>query len=287
MDVVLASCLDLPEPDLDAAPLEDALRSAVASVAVRGWDDPGARWDDARLVLLRSTWNYPEHAAAFADWVEDVAAGATLLNGARVVRWNLHKRYLLDLAAAGVPTTPTAVLSQGDPSSLAAVRARRGWTDVVVKPAISAASFRTMRVRPGDTDAGEQHLAALLAERDVLVQPYLASVEAHGERALVWIDGELTHAIRKNPRWDGEDESVTTTSVPISPAEAAVAHAAVAVAKQHGDLLYARVDVAPGPDGRPVVMELELIEPSLFFPQGPAGLRRYVSAVVRRLGSAR
>ncbi len=260
------------------------MRQAGATVAVRGWDDPAARWDDAALVLLRSTWNYPEHPEAFAAWIDAVGLQTTLVNPPAVVRWNLHKRYLLDLQAAGVPTTPTEVLERGGTDTLAQVRARRGWSDVVVKPAISAASFRTLRVRPGDTALGEAHLAALLAERDVLIQPYLESVEGHGERALVWIDGALTHAIRKNPRWDGEDESVTATSVPISAEEEALAHAAVAVAQRHGALLYARIDVAPGPAGPPVVMELELIEPSLFFPQGPAGLRRYVSAVLRRLG---
>ncbi len=283
MDVVLASCLDLPEPDLDAAPLLAALRAAGVQACVRGWDDPDARWDDARLVVLRATWNYPEHADAFAAWIAQVGSCTMLLNGPEVVRWNLHKRYLVELADAGVPTTPTVVLERGSTERLEAVRERHGWDDVVVKPAISAASFRTLRVGRDNRVAGQAHLALLLAERDVLVQPYLTSVEGHGERALVWIDGQLTHAIRKSPRWDGEDESVSTTAVPISPAEEALAHAAVAVARERGDLLYARIDMAPGPQGHPVVMELELIEPSLFFPQGPHGLVRYVDAVVARL----
>jgi glutathione synthase/RimK-type ligase-like ATP-grasp enzyme len=283
MDVLLASCLDLPEPDLDAVPLLAALRSAGVQATVRGWDDPDARWDDARMVVLRATWNYPQHAAAFAAWIDEVGSCTTLLNGPQAVRWNLHKRYLVELAAAGVPTTPTVVLERGSTESLAAIQEHNGWDDVVVKPAISAASFRTLRVGPSDGEIGQAHLGALLAERDVLIQPYLTSVEGHGERALVWIDGQLTHAIRKTPRWDGEDESVSTTSVPISAAEEALAHAAVAVALERGDLLYARIDMAPGPEGHPVVMELELIEPSLFFPQGPDGLERYVNAVVARL----
>ena len=283
MDVVLASCLDLPEPDLDAVPLLSALRSAGVHACVRGWDDPEARWDDARLVVLRSTWNYPEHGAAFAAWIDQVGSCTTLLNGPDVVRWNLHKRYLVELADAGVPTTPTVVLERGSTERLRAVQEGHCWDEVVVKPAISAASYRTLKVGPNNQMEGQAHLAALLAERDVLIQPYLTSVEGHGERALVWIDGELTHAIRKSPRWDGEDESVSTTAVPISPAEEALAHAAVAVARERGDLLYARIDMAPGPEGHPVVMELELIEPSLFFPQGPHGLVRYVDAVVARL----
>jgi len=287
MDVVLASCLHLPEPDFDSVPLERAIADRGLSVEVRGWDDPAARWDDARIVALRATWNYPEHPRAFAGWVAGVSKQTTLLNDPDVVRWNVHKRYLLDLEAAGVPTTPTEVLPAGASDSLRDVLLRRGWDDVVVKPAISAASFKTMHVTPRRAAEGEAHLRSLLAERDVLIQPYLRSVEGHGERALVWVDGQLTHSVRKTPRWDGEDESVSTEAMPISKEERAVAEQAVEAALRHGDLLYARIDVAPGPDGTPVVMELELIEPSLFFPQGPAALTRYVDALERRLRATR
>ena len=278
MDVVLASCAVLPEPDLDQAPIEAALRAAGLRVETRAWDDPAARWDDAGCVLVRATWNYPWMPEAFGRWIESTARVTRLLNPPDVLRWNVHKRYLLDLEAAGVPVTPTEVIEAGTPVSLARVLERRGWSDVVVKPAISAGSFRTIRVRPAQLSAGEAHLADLLAERDVLVQPYLASVEDHGERALIWIDGALTHAVRKGPRWQGEDENVSPQSMSISRAEAALAEQSLAAVP--GDPLYARVDMAPGPDGPPVLMELELIEPSLFFPQCPPALDRLVHALL-------
>ena len=114
----------------------------------------------------------------------------------------------------------------------------------------------------------------------MLVQPYLPSVEDHGERALVWIDGAFTHAVRKTPRFAGGVEQVSD-ALPISAAELATGTAALA---GFGDeMLYARVDVAPGPDGVPVVMELELVEPSLFLLQSPAALERLVAGVARRL----
>lgn len=280
MDVSLVSCAKLPEPDPDAAPLAAELSAAGISHRVRAWDDPGVDWSEARLTLLRSTWNYPRQREAFLEWARAVACVSELWNPLPVVRWNSHKRYLLELEQAGVPVAPTELIPQGGNERLGEVMARNGWELAVVKPAVSAASFRTMLVGPDDSEAGERHLSALVAERDVLIQRYLPSVEDYGERALVWIDGELTHAVRKTPRFHGDDESVSD-AVSISATEAALAHRAIEMVE--GPLLYARIDVAPGPEGDPVLMELELIEPSLFFPQNPAALARYVAAVRRLL----
>jgi hypothetical protein len=281
MDVTLVSCVDLPEPDPDAAPLAAALAAAGIEAQVLGWDDPGAEWSGARLTVFRSSWNYPQHRDAFLDWAERVTAVSELWNPLPVVRWNSHKRYLLDLAERGVPVTPTLLLEKGAAASLDALLCEQGWDEAVVKPAVSAASFKTLHVTPDRRAEGQAHLNELLAERDVLVQQYLPAVQDHGERALVSIEGELTHAVRKSPRWEGEDESVSAGAMPISDAEAALARRALAAVD--GGLLYARIDMAPGPDGEPVVMELELVEPSLFFPQGPRALELFVDGIRRRL----
>jgi hypothetical protein len=124
------------------------------------------------------------------------------------------------------------------------------------------------------------HLAALTARGAALVQPYLRSVEEYGERSLVWIDGELTHAIRKQPRFAGDIERIQGP-LAIADDERAVAEAALApVADQ---ILYGRVDLARDDAGQPVVMELELVEPSLFFAQHPGAAARYAAALRRRL----
>jgi len=281
MDVALVSCRVLPEPDPDQQPLSAALAAAGVAAAVRAWDDPDVDWSAARLTILRSAWNYPLDRDGFLDWAERVDRVSQLWNGLGVVRWNSHKRYLLDLERRGVPVTPTVLLPRGSVASLDTILERQGWREAVVKPAVSAASFGTLRVGAAEREAGEAHLQRLLAERDALVQLYLPSVEGHGERALVWIDGELTHAVRKNPRWEGEDEAVSASAVPISYPEADLARRALSAVE--GPLLYARVDVAPGPRGHPVVMELELVEPSLFLLQSPAALDRFVRAIRSRV----
>jgi hypothetical protein len=284
-DVVLVSCLELPEPDPDAAPLAEALAAAGIEADVLAWDDGGADWSRAPLAVLRSTWNYPPHRGAFLEWAQRVSAVSQLWNPLPVVRWNTYKGYLLELERDGIPVTPTVLLPRRSTVTLRRIRAERNWREVVVKPVVSAASFHTRRFGPADPEAGEAHLRTLVAERDVLVQRYLPSVEDHGERALVWIDGELTHAVRKAPRFEGDDEAVSADAVTISAAEAALAQRAID--RVEGPLFYARVDVAPGPDGEPVVMELELVEPSLFFPQHPPALGRFVAGIRRRLDALR
>lgn len=276
LDVALASCLVLPEPDPDQALLEAALWRRGLRAATLAWDDPGVEWAAARLVVLRSTWNYPHRPREFLHWLDRTAAATTVWNPPRVVHANIHKSYLLDLERRGVPVVPTRLLRHGAGATLR--EAAGGWPRVVVKPAVSAASLDTILVDEASWERGEEHLRRLLARRDVLVQPYLAAVEDAGERALVFVDGALTHAVRKHPRFAAEDESVSA-ALPIEPEQRRLAQAALDTVGS--PLLYGRVDVAPGPQGAPVIMELELIEPSLFLAQHPPALERLADAILR------
>jgi glutathione synthase/RimK-type ligase-like ATP-grasp enzyme len=236
------------------------------------WDAAGP--DGFDLLVLRSAWNYYEDPDAFLAWT---ARAPRLLNPAPVVAWNAHKRYLAELESAGIPVIPTAWVRRGATCDLAALRAERGWTDVVVKPAISAASYRTCRFAPG---AGQDFLDALAGDRDAMVQRYLPSVARDGERALVWIDGALTHAVAKTARFHGEEELVSD-ALPVADDEAEFARRVLA----HVDadrLLYARVDVIRDDDGALRLSELELIEPSLFLLQSASALARFVAAIAAR-----
>jgi hypothetical protein len=278
--VRLVTCRPLPEPDPDEAPLLAALGAAGLDARLAVWDDPAESWDGG-LSVIRSTWDYHLRVDAFLAWVDLAAARSTLLNPAPAVRFSAHKRYLSELAAAGLPVVPTVQLARGASVRLGEVAADRGWRDVVVKPAVSCASFRTARFGAGEA-AGDAFLRELLRDRDAMVQPYLAAVEGHGERAVVWIDGAVTHSVRKSPRFGGESESVSAALVPAdderATAEAFMAHVG-------RDLLYGRVDLARDERGRPLLMELELIEPSLFLVQHPPALERLVRAIRERAGA--
>ncbi|MDC0723752.1 ATP-grasp domain-containing protein [Nannocystis bainbridge] len=280
MHVAIATCLHKPEPDPDEALLVAALAQAGVGARVLAWDDPAAAWHEASLCVLRSTWNYPHHPDDFLAWARRVAAVTRLFNPLPVLEDNYHKRYLERLVARGVAVVDTIHLDRGAAPGLAALLDARGWDRAVVKPAISAASLGTWRVDRAAAAASQDRLAADVALRDMMVQPYMRAVEEPGERALIWIDGALTHAIRKTARFAGDHERVSE-ALPIADDERQLAEAALAPLADQ--LLYARVDVVRDDAGAPRVMELELIEPSLYLAEHPPALARLVAAIVARL----
>ena len=231
----------------------------------------GAR---ALPTLIRSTWNYAQQPAAFAVWLDRVAAVAPVWNPPAIVRWNVRKRYLLELAARGVATAPRRRSSNAARAAGADLRAASGGGRFVIKPEVGAGSWLTRAFERADDPAAEPFLREVTARGAALVQPYVASVDGYGERSLVWIDGELSHAIRKSPRFSGDRES-TTGPFPIADAERALADAALAPVREK--ILYGRVDLARDADGRPMIMELELVEPSLFFARGGAAWARRIA----------
>lgn len=274
MDIVLATCRELPEPDPDEAPLLAALRARGVHAHTLAWDDPRSDFSCADLTLLRATWNYTEQPERFLSWIDVTRRQTRLWNPPEVVHWNYHKRYLLELGAHGIPHVPTELVRRGEPFSVRALRERSGFDSVVIKPAIGAGSSGTRKFGLDDPEA-DAHLTMLQARGDVLVQPYMPAVEARGERSLIWIDGEITHAVRKAPRLAGGVEAVEP-AVDLTAEERTLAQAAIAAVR--APLLYARVDTIVDAAGRPMLMELELIEPSLFFSHSAYALERFVNS---------
>jgi hypothetical protein len=262
--IVFAGCRALVEGDGDDAGLVAALRSRGQHARWLAWDDPES--EQADLVIVRATWDYIERLDEFLAWTKRVP---NLLNAPAVVAWNTDKRYLADLAAAGVPTVPSRFFAPGE-------RVRVPDGEVVVKPAVGAGSVGAQRFTDGD--AARAHAAELQSEgRTVLVQPYDPRIEA-GETALVFIAGRQSHAFTKGPilpppgSKPAFDDSGTYAEESLQPAEPDfelwdVGHAALAAAAARlgiavEEFLYARVDVIGGPDD-PRLLELELVEPSL------------------------
>jgi hypothetical protein len=273
--IVLAACPALPEGDGDDDGLIAALRERGLHARWLPWDDPQTLQAD--LVILRATWDYIDRFDEFLAWTARVP---NLLNPPEVVLWNTDKRYLADLASAGVPTVPSEFFARGEKVRLPDA------DEVVVKPAVGMGSVGALRF--SDRAEARAHAAALQAEgRTVLVQPYDARIE-DGETALVFLGGKQSHAFTKGPilppagQAPVSDESGTYAEETLNPADPDfelwdVGRAALAAAAQHlgidvADLLYARVDVI-GDRGDAHVLELELVEPSLGWRQLDAATR--------------
>jgi hypothetical protein len=301
--IALATCSSLPDLDGDDVGLLPAFaaRGVVADPVV--WDDLAVDWAAYDLVLIRSTWDYTERPREFLDWTRRVEQSSRLLNPASVVAWNIDKSYQRTLDGAGLPIVPTIWLDPERNFNSRAIHTRfPAFGDFVIKPTISAGSRDTGRYSASETPSRAlaiTHAKKLLqAGRHVMLQRYLRQVDTVGETALVFIDGAFSHAVRKGPLLDGPFREPRTTSEvykeeimserDASPAELALAHRVVAalpdlVPGVDGPLVYARVDLIPDDDGNPVVLELELTEPSFFFALAPGSVDRLVDAVVRRL----
>jgi hypothetical protein len=272
--IVLAGCQALPEGDGDDAELVPALAEHGLHARWLSWDDPDTLTAD--LVILRATWDYIERLDEFLEWTTKVR---NLANAPEVVAWNTDKRYLVDLAEAGVPVIPSQFIAPGE-------RMRIPSGETVIKPAVGAGSVGAQRF--SDDDDARRHIAALHdAGRTALVQPYDPRVE-DGETALVFLGGRQSHAFTKGPILPSPgskptfDESGTYAEESLTPADPDfelwdVGHAALAAAAARlgidvVDLLYARVDVIGGP-ADPQLLELELVEPSLGWRQLDAATR--------------
>lgn len=288
-DVLLATCAALPAGDEDGDLLVGVLAERGVDARWAVWSDPDVDWAAAGLVVLRSTWDYTADRAAFLAWVDVLPRVA---NAAEVVRWNTDKVYLRDLARAGVPTVPTRFAPPGAPVEFDA-----GVGEFVVKPSVGAGSRGVGRFTADRLAPARAHAAQLQAAgRTVLVQPYLDAVDSAGETALIYVAGRFSHAVGKGPMlpegvahpvygWELYVEERIEPRQP-QPAEVAVgAQALHAVRERFGaDQLYARVDLLPTADG-PVMVELELTEPSLFLQYGgdtdPAAA--FAAAIAARL----
>ncbi|MFM7260995.1 MAG: RimK family alpha-L-glutamate ligase [bacterium] len=278
MRFALVTCTELPRPDADLPILAAACIARGIDAEIVAWEDERVDWSAYDAALVRSTWNYLARLNEFRAWIDRAGAATRLVNGPDVLRWNLHKRYLVDLARAGIDVVPTTLHVAGEAIDWNAHFERFG--ELVVKPAISAGSFATVRIARNDFASVESHHLDH-AERDLLVQPCLASVVAHGESNLVHFGGRFSHAIHKGARWSGDVEQSRGLIEPAADeralAERVLDHVG---ALGLGTIAYARVDLARGADGRPLLMELEVLEPSLFLDRAPDRAGLLIDAVL-------
>lgn len=283
-DVAFVTYRDHPQLTPDDHPLLTELERLGWGARAHCWDDPEVDWTRFAAVVLRSCWDYHLRPAEFHAWLASLdAQQVRLWNPTSVVRWNMNKHYLRELAARGVAIPETAWFEARQVPDLQRLLEERGWVDVVIKPSVSAAGHETWRSDIGRLRADQVRLAHQAATSGVLVQEFIPEVVTQGELSLVYLAGDYSHAVRKRPA-AGDfrvQERFGGTTAPDRAGAGARAAATRAVAAIPGEWLYARVDGVER-NGTFLVMELEVIEPSLFFAAAPLAPKLLAEAIVKR-----
>jgi glutathione synthase/RimK-type ligase-like ATP-grasp enzyme len=280
MHVVLVTCLAWPELSASDRLYAEELERRTVSTDAAPWNGPPEPFVGADLVVLRSNWDYHHDLAGFTAWLDTLErAGTRVLNTPSLVRWNLEKRYLLDLECRGVRVPKTEVVP-ADLSAVAEILAQHGWEQVVVKPLVGASGHGVRLWRAGAPLATE----GTAAPTTLVVQELLPEVAESGEVSYVFFDGEYSHAVLKRPA--AGDFRVNSqyqgTVEPFQP-DADLVRQARAVLDALPEIpLYARVDGVTR-DGSLLVTELELNEPALSLSLAPGSAARFAEATVRRL----
>lgn len=287
--VALVSCAEARHHDHDLAPIVRALADRGRQSDIVDWDDAGVDWADYEAAIVRSPWDYHHRLDEFLAWLNRAASVTTVMNGVEHITWNTNKTYLGEMAAAGVAVIPTSYIV--DAAGLDDAGGSLDG-DIVVKPTVSAGANNTRR-HVDDAAGARAHVAELLAMgKHAMVQPYQRFIDERGETGLVYFNATFSHAFRKGPILATGDASMNGLFVEeeITPRrpndqERELGDAVVdfLVAKFGEAPLYARVDMVRGSAGVPVLMELEITEPSFFLHTSADAASRFASAVLGRL----
>jgi glutathione synthase/RimK-type ligase-like ATP-grasp enzyme len=265
--------------DPDNPTLFSALESAGLDAQLVVWDDPAVDWGSFDQTVIRSTWNYSPRRQEFLRWAKSVPR---LENPYAVLEYSSDKHYLADLKRLGIRVVEGSFFDVGTRPVFPA-------GDFVVKPTVGAGSWDAARYRSDEVAAALDHVQSLHDRgRDVLVQPYVSSVDNVGERAVIFIDGTFSHAMTKGPMLNVKEVDrnflfrMEQMSVATAEPDVVAIAQGILEAKGYLDLLYARIDFVTTPEGW-AVMELELVEPSLFLTFVPEAATRLARALRRRL----
>lgn len=279
MKVALASCDNLPGWEVDDLPLVAELESLGVEVHTPAWSDE-IDWKMFDATVIRTTWDYHTRAQEFLDWTSGVPR---LFNCLQVIEWNIHKSYLRELETCGIPIAPTVWIKKGEHTSVVKVLQQLQTDAGFIKPLVGACASDTLRFNSDEIDQAQSFLEER-ANQEMMVQPYLNSVETEGELSAIFVDGVFTHGVQKIPvegdyrvqdDFGAEDSPYDFTIEEIESMSEIFSHV------PSGDsLLYARVDYLRGTDGTLLLNELELIEPSMFFRHSTDAHTKFAKAIL-------
>ncbi len=262
----------------------DCLEARGVKVDNVSWRSPTVNWDDYEMVIIRSPWDYQQAADEFMTVLEAIdASTAVLWNSIDVVRWNVRKTYLQELHDRGITIVPTQFVQNPTESQIRGMFEILESDQIVIKPVIGANANDTFWLRPDSSASELQQIESLYSGRLALLQPFIPSVIEYGETSLVFFDGEHSHSVLKTPMagdFRVQEEHGSRIQF-IAPDPALIEFSRRALERIPQRILYGRVDLVTLPNGEPAVMELELIEPSLYLSYDADSAARFADAIQR------
>jgi hypothetical protein len=274
----------LPQLDPDDELAADILRKRGYICAPKVWDDPKVDWNKCQFAVMRSTWDYHRKYEHFQKWLAMPHFAERMWNPPELMMWNSRKTYLRELEAGGTDIVPTVWLDTAITSEIVdELLAETSWTKAVLKPVVGLSTFGVSILNLDKKEEAKQKILELAQARESMLQPYMEEVEKSGERSLMFMNGNFSHAIRKVPFQHFAPAGHAGERL-IDPELDEVQLANEALTRLPHQWLYARVDVVRDPiENKPRLMELELVEPSLFMQFDPDAPQRFADAVEAKI----
>ena len=290
-DVTLLTCQAYFKPDnitpyiqnilFEEQLLKSALENQGLTVDITYWNNPSYDWSKTRSLVFRTIWDYFERFDEFLLWLEEVRHQTQLINSYDLVKWNIDKHYLKELSEKGIKIVPTYFAQKNSQRNLAEIIELQQWNDVVIKPAISASAYKTFKILEETVNSNEKLFKDLLNQRDMLVQPFINTIEKFGEASLMVIDGKFTHAILKKAKpgdFRVQDDFGGTVHDYV-PTKKEIEFAEMVIEKCKAKPLYGRVDIIWDNEKNVYLSELEIIEPELWLRNYPKSAQSIAEAV--------
>jgi len=290
-DVTLLTCQAYFKPDnitpyiqnilFEEQLLKSALENQGLTVDITYWNNPSYDWSKTRSLVFRTIWDYFERFDEFLLWLEEVRHQTQLINSYDLVKWNIDKHYLKELSEKGIKIVPTYFAKKNSQRNLAEIIELQQWKDVVIKPAISASAYKTFKILEETVNSNEKLFKDLLNQRDMLVQPFINTIEKFGEASLMVIDGKFTHAILKKAKpgdFRVQDDFGGTVHDYV-PTKKEIEFAEMVIEKCKAKPLYGRVDIIWDNEKNVYLSELEIIEPELWLRNYPKSAESIAEAV--------
>ena len=265
--------------------VKSALENKGFKVARKSWSDPDFDWSNTKAVLFRTTWDYFDRYTEWKAWLESTSKVTQMINPFSIIEWNMDKHYLGDLKQKrGVNIPETLYLEKGIQTSLEELLKETGWNDCILKPCISGAARHTYKLNQNNIREHEATFQQLIAEEAFMLQPFQKNVVEKGEVSLMVMGGQFTHAVLKvaKPGDFRVQDDFGGTVHEYAPSKEEIAFAEKAVAACSPQPFYARVDVIRDNNDELAVIEMELIEPELWFRMNPKAADVLAEAVANK-----